>query len=212
MGAVTDSLFGFLGNLSVARDATDRADLIRYHKAVLDLFLQTMPRLESREEEVEGPPYEFDRWVLDLTAGLIPQLASIEEARSFWQPIMDIGPGARYWMEDFFRHWFMSGRQASQTLDVFAGHWREMITYSLDCPAWNPQGSYKSYLFEECSIEIMGLGITVDIISAEECHRSYAPLLRSFRGGPSAGWIGHGRRQVRIFYQDQPDGRFCLRE
>src|SRR5688572_1480551 len=108
-----------------------------------------MPRLERPDEKFKGTPYEFDRWVLNLTAGLIPQLASIEEGRSFWQPIMDIGPGAHYWMEEFFRHWFMSGRQASQTLDVFAAHWREMITYSLDGPAWTPQGSYQSYLLEE---------------------------------------------------------------
>ena len=202
--------FGFLGNLSVARDPTDRANLTRYHKAVLDLFLQTMPRLESPEEEVEGTPYEFEGWVLDLTAGLIPQLASIEEARSFWQPIMDIGPGARYWMEDFFRHWFMSGRQASQTLDVFAEHWSEMIAYSLDCPAWTPQGSYKSHLLEECSIEIMGFGFAVGITSAEEFSpviSSLAPLFQRW----AERWLDRPRPAWQFaYFLSRPAGRALL--
>jgi len=67
--------FGFLGSLAEARDERDREGLLHYHSALLALFLGSMPKLETADEEVAGTPYEFDRWVLGLVARLIPQLA-----------------------------------------------------------------------------------------------------------------------------------------
>jgi hypothetical protein len=202
--------FAFLGSLSQARDDADRAELIRYHRAVLDLFLQTMPALERPEEEVEGTPYEFDRWVLGLIAGLVPQLPSAEEARSFWQPIMDLGPGARYWMEDFFRHWFMSGKQASSSLEAFAEHWKEMIAYSLDSTSWTLERSYKSYLFEECTSEVMGLEFAGDITSKEEFTPiigALAPLFQRW----AERWLDRPRSAGQFaYFLTRPAGRALL--
>jgi len=67
--------FGFLGSLAEARDERDREGLLHYHSALLALFLGSMPKLETADEEVAGTPYEFDRWVLGLVARLIPHLA-----------------------------------------------------------------------------------------------------------------------------------------
>jgi len=170
---VISSGFSFLGFLSGAVDESDRERLIRYHAAIIGLFLSTMPKLEAGEE-LDGTPYEFDRWVLQLCTALIPQLPSTE-ARSFWQPIMDIGPGARYWIEDFFHNWFMTGLQVSPSLETFGDHWKDLIAYSLDSPRWAVAQPRASYLVESCTREMMGLGMTMDLIAKDD----FVPVIQS---------------------------------
>jgi hypothetical protein len=133
-----------------------------------------MPKLDRAEQEVEGTPYEFDRWLLQVTAALIAQLPSAEEARPFWQPILDLGPGAHYWVENFCNDWFLTGKQFAPSLDAFGTRWREMVLYSLEAPSWNGEMS-RSYRLEDCSIQVMGLGLTLDIIAAEE----FTPVIHS---------------------------------
>jgi hypothetical protein len=84
-----------------------------------------MPKLEPGEE-VDGTPYDFDRWVLKIAAAFTAQMpASSGAARLYWQLVMDIGPGARYWMEDFFHGWFMTGSKFATSQNLFAEHWGE---------------------------------------------------------------------------------------
>lgn len=201
--------FGFLGSLSEATDAEDRSQLLQYHSAVLSLFLSTMPTIERPEQETEGTPYEFDRWVLRLTAALIAQLPSSQEARAFWQPIMDLGPTAHHWVQEFFHDWFLTGRNFSPSLEAFGVQWKEMIAYSLDAPRWT--GDFgKTYRLEECCIDVMGLGLTIRIVAAED----FTPVIRSL--APSfekwaARWLSHSRPASNFaYFLSRPAGAALL--
>lgn len=204
--------FSFLGSLADARDDQDRARLLAYHAAVLGLFLATMPNLEAAEEEVEGAPYEFDRWVLGVTAAIIPQLSSTQEARALWQPIMDIGPGGHYWVEDFLRSWFLTGSRFAPSVSLFAEHWREMIAYALDSPRWTPGPNNRSYYLEECSRELMGFGLTIEIISAER----FIPVvtsLKPFFQKWAERWLDRSRSAAHFaHFLGKPAGRALLPE
>ena len=194
---VLSSGFAFLGSLAEASEGADRQRLLDYHSAVLALFLSTMPKIERPEQEVEGTPYEFDRWVLGITAALVAQL-SLEEARPFWQPIMDLGPGAHYWVEDFCHSWLLTGRQFAATLEAFGIHWRELILYSLHSAQWTGEMS-RSYRLEDCSIQVIGLGLMLDIIAAEE----FTPVIRTL--APefeqwAKQWLSHSRPASRFAY------------
>lgn len=183
--------FGFLGALSQASDAADRAEMLAYHVSLLSLFLDTMPKVEQPRQEVEGTPYEFDRWVLKLTAATVAQLSTENEARPFWRPIMDLGPGAHYWIESFFHEWFLTGRQFAPSLEEFGERWREMIAYSFEAATW-ARGTGQSYHLEDCAIEVMGLGLTMSFIAADEFIRviqSLAPLYEKWGGE----WLSHSR-------------------
>ena len=167
---VLSSGFGFLGSLAEASDGVDRQRLLDYCSAVLTLFLSTIPKIENPDQEVKGTPYEFDRWVLRLTAAVVAQLP-VEEARPFWQPVMDLGPGAHYWVEDLCHEWFLTGRQFASSLDAFGIQWRELILYSLQSPQWTGDRA-RSYRLEGCAMEVVGLGLVLETVAAEEYLRS----------------------------------------
>ncbi|MBZ5617746.1 MAG: hypothetical protein LAQ69_03270 [Acidobacteriia bacterium] len=169
--------FGFLGSLDQAISVSDRAELISYHSLVLSLFIRSMPKLENDEEEVEGTPYEFDQWVCELVTRLIPQLTAEEDPSSFWKPFIDLSPGARYWVENFFRHWFVFGLQFSSSLAVFGHLWANMIEYALDLPLWSRDRKHRHYLAEYCWYELMGLGFGLETIGKAE----FAPVLQSIQ-------------------------------
>ncbi len=169
--------FGFLGTFSEASTENDRAEFIQYHSELLSFFLGTMPKLDSDRVELEGTPYEFDRWIFEIIARLIPQLSSNENPDRFWKPIVDLGPGARYWTETFLNHWFVFGLQSSESVQVFAAHWTRMIEYAFELPLWAPERKYRHYLAAYSNYELMGLGYALDIVGKAE----FAPVLKGMK-------------------------------
>ena len=205
---VLSSGFGFLGSLSEASDTAEHERLLNYCSAVLTLFLSTMPKIENPKQEVEGTPYEFDRWVLRLTAAVVAQLPR-EEARPFWQPVMDLGPGAHYWVEDFCHEWFLTGRQFAMSLDAFGAQWRELILYSLQSPQWTGDMS-RSYQLERCAMEVMGLGLVLATVAAEEFTPVIQTLAPEFERWAER-WLSHSRPASHFaYFLSRPAGRALL--
>ena len=200
--------FGFLGWLADATDSEDRQRLLDYCSAVLTLFLSTMPKIENPKREVDGTPYEFDRWVLRLTVAVVAQLPE-EEARPFWQPVMDLGPGARYWVEDFCHEWFLTGKQFAMSLVAFGAQWRELILYSLQSPQWTGNMT-RSYRLQGCAMEVMGLGLVINIVSAEEFTPVIQTLAPEFEQWAER-WLSHSRPASHFaYFLSRPAGRARL--
>ncbi|MGA2330058.1 MAG: hypothetical protein ABSH05_27785, partial [Bryobacteraceae bacterium] len=136
--------------------------------------------------------------------------ASTREARSFWQPIMDIGPGARYWMVDFFRCWFVIGSRSAPSLSAFGEHWKEMIAYSLDSPQWTPGTDCKSYHLEECCSELMGLVLAIGIVSEERFTPVISSLKALFQRWAEL-WLDRPRAAAQFaYFLSKPAGRALL--
>ena len=109
-----------------------------YARELFDLEMRTLPRAQADEEnyEIQGTPYEFDSWVMARVAEFIASANSVEVARQFYRPIVELGPPGRYWVDDFLQAWVSYGLQLSTDLVAFAKIWEDMVRYTMTLPTW----------------------------------------------------------------------------
>jgi hypothetical protein len=93
--------FAFLPLMITEPLPEDRERLPRYIQELFDLEMRTLPRPAPGQEyaEIEGTPYDFDRWVLCRVAEFISRSCPKETARDFFKPILELGPSGRYSIE-----------------------------------------------------------------------------------------------------------------
>ena len=151
--------FAFLPAMINASVPEDHPRLQEYVRELYDLEMRTLPRPKPREEryEIEGTAYEFDGWVLSRVAEFIARTNSIQTARTFYRPILELGPLARYWVEDFLQAWVSRGIQYSTDLGGYSEIWTDMAEYSMSLPAWQPGKAGYWSRAESLSVDLMGL-------------------------------------------------------
>ena len=151
--------FGFLAAMVREPVPGEEQTLRHYIGELYDLELRTLPRPDLGEVnyEIEGTPYEFDVWVMARVAEFIAQANSVDIARTFYRPILELGPAARYWVEDFLQSWVNVGLEMSSDLATFSKIWDDMLRYAITLPAWQPgEGNYWCRA-ESLVVDLMGL-------------------------------------------------------
>jgi len=128
--------YAWLPRLTEAQTPQEREEWLRFWKLTLTGILQT---LDERDEhgELEGTPYESDRWVLDRIAATIVEMEPAEKPEELWRPILDLGPGAHYWVEGFLDDFFSNGLRADPLPPGFQQQWTAMIDYVASAPGWS---------------------------------------------------------------------------
>lgn len=130
--------FGFLPAMVRAPLPVDRQRLSQYIRELHDLEMRTLPRPKPGEEdgEISGTAYPFDVWVMTRVVEFIVHTNSVDIARSFYRPIIELGPVARYWVRDFLQAWIGIGLEMSKDNATFAAIWRDIVEYAMGLPAW----------------------------------------------------------------------------
>jgi schlafen family protein len=154
--------FGFLATM-VRQHRPDEGPLLdQYVRELFYLLMRTLPKPQDGDErsEIQGTPYESDRWIMARAAEFVARTNTVEVARQFYRPILDLGPAAKYWVRDFLQSWIMQGLQVSLDVRGFALIWQDMVAYTETLPAWQPgQKNYWSRA-ESLATELMGLSET----------------------------------------------------
>jgi hypothetical protein len=139
--------FGFTaGMIRYPVDAENKL-LQEYIRELFDLEMRSLPRADAADErtEIEGTPYEYDIWVMERVAEYVARTNSVETARQFFRPILDLGPAARYWVEDFLQSWISRGLQVTSDVAGFSRIWQDMLQYAETLAGWQPgEGNYWS--------------------------------------------------------------------
>jgi hypothetical protein len=152
---VISSAFAWL-DLASAR-LVERREWLGHIRNFLDLMLGSMPPIDDpRQQEIDGFPDGFDNWVFSLVTRAIPRVTTIEDPRSLWQPILELGSAAHQWVERFFWEWFTDGLRAAPSPDDFVRLWTDMIEHALTSPAWDPKVNRSSEL-DGMVFELLGL-------------------------------------------------------
>ncbi|HUZ95810.1 MAG TPA: hypothetical protein VMU57_12955 [Edaphobacter sp.] len=151
--------FGFLAAMVRAPLPGEEQTLRHYVRELYDMEMRTLPRPEPGEDnyEIEGTAHEFDVWVMARVAEFIVQANSVDIARTFYRPILDLGPAARYWVEDFLRSWVGVGLEMSADLATFSKIWDDMVRYAMTLPAWQPGERNYWCRAESLVVDLMGL-------------------------------------------------------
>ena len=118
--------------------------------------MSSVPRIDdTRNQEIDGLPCEFDGWVFGIVAGAVPCLTAAEDPGSLWQPILELGTPAHQWVERFFWYWFTDGLRPVQSAEQFTALWSAMIEHALACPGWQA-GGRGSFRLDQMVFELLG--------------------------------------------------------
>lgn len=176
--------------LEPSRQAPRDLELLR---ELFRVEVDTFPKEDTQQgwRGLSGTPWDFDRWVLQMAASYIALSTSLDEARYFFEPLLDIGPIAHYWLEDFFRAWVISGLPIAADAKVYVAIWKEMFAYVETLPDWQPR-SPGSFCAAEYVMDYMA-GLHEDQVkvygSAE-----YRPIVSAMEGTMqqwAARWLGY---------------------
>jgi len=148
---------GFLVEMTETQDTMARAEAVARCQELLQFELSMLPRLPQEDINIElrGTLHDFDLWVFTRVVQAILSGISPEEARPLWQPILSLPVAAHDWVRQFFVEWFRIGLQLKPP--TFEPIWREMISYILASPMWNPSRKFGWFHVHDVVAEAMGL-------------------------------------------------------
>ena len=86
---------------------------------------------ENEYEELSGTPSQYDYWIFQRIAQTIPQMTCEEQPEMFWKPILDLGPVAHYWVENFLSAWILYGLR-NAIVNYSSYDWRGIGTGELE--------------------------------------------------------------------------------
>jgi hypothetical protein len=154
--------FGFVAAMVRQHLLGEGAMLELYIRELFDLLMRTLPKPKAEDErsEIQGTPYDSDRWIMARVAEFIARTNSVEIARQFYRPILDLGPAAKYWVRDFLQCWTMQGLQVTPDRQGFALIWQDMVAHTETLPAWRPGETNYWSRAESLATELMGLSET----------------------------------------------------
>jgi hypothetical protein len=161
-----------------------------------DLFALEMrtlptPALGEERTEIEGTPYEFDRWVMARVAEFVVKENSIEVARTFYRPILDLGPAGRYWVEDFLQTWVRTGLEMTADPATFARIWAEMVDYAMVLPAWQPSPHGRWSRAESLAVDLVGLRDDSAKVLGQTKHAAVVRAMAHVFERWSLAWLNH---------------------
>lgn len=180
---VLQAAFAWIPPLNGASTASERAAWIQEVIMALDVTLSMLPDVSDIDGEVDGTPYDFDRWVFERCAVCVAQMRSDEGPHRLWAPILDLDGKAHYWVSAFLSAWLINGRRAANSHEQYARRWSEMIAYVFASPMWSVNSGRGSFRTAELAAELMGLSWSGRAISEAEFTdviEALAPQYRAF--------------------------------
>ena len=157
LGVVTAG-FAFLKVMMRESSPSDFERAGIYIQHLFDAEMESLPVPPDDNEyyDIENTPSHFDRWILGLAAEFSASLAP-QAARHFFEPLLQRGPAARYWVEDFLQSWIIAGLPATRDRVRYVQTWASMVEYPKTLPIWKAGRPGYWYTTETLAIDLVGL-------------------------------------------------------
>lgn len=168
--------FTWLPSLDQATDEIEHAEWINFWKAALDCTFRMLGEENEEDDEIEGTPDQWDRWVFARLAQLVMELHPSEHPEDFWRPILNLGTAGHYWVKDFLEQWFMYGLD-SKHIDAFIREWRAMVEFAFSSPRWSFDAAKRRHNLGEMWCYLMGF----DEIISDMWDHTKKPIVRQMR-------------------------------
>jgi len=183
--------FGFLPLMITEPISQDQERLPRYIAELFELEMCTLPRPASGQDyaEIEGTPFDSDRWILSRVAEFISRSRSREAAWNYYRPILELGPAGRYWVEDFLQAWITRGLVVSTDRVAFSVLLTDIVEYALSLPAWQPRKGPWSPA-EPLAVDLMGLRDMQTDVLGQAQYNSVIAAMRPMFERWAKQWLG----------------------
>jgi len=194
--------FGFLWSMVCDPLPAEEQTLRHYIRELFELEMRTLPCPKTGEEnyEIQGTPYQFDVWVMARVAEFIVRANSVEVARSYYRPIIELGPAGRYWVEDFLQTWVSVGLEMSTDPAGFVKIWEDIVRYAMTFPAWQPSESGYWSRAESLAVDLVGLHKAAAAVLGQAKYQSVVTAMvpvfeqwasRWLKHASAAAWFAH---------------------
>jgi hypothetical protein len=137
----------------------DAALLRERFQELFELEMGTLhvPASADDHRELRASHYDFDSWIMKLTAEFIAQAKSLDLARLFYRPILNVGPAAIRWVEDFLEAWVTMGLPLSTDRAAYVRIWQDILAYSSTLAAWRPGKTGYWCPAESLAVDLVGM-------------------------------------------------------
>jgi hypothetical protein len=152
-------------NIFLPDQAADRVERDKFFKFWDQALITALTRTNFYDnkgnkldpEKVEiGLPFEYDKWVLVSLTIVVSQMSSDEQAERYWKPIMNLGPRAEHWIEEFLTHWILDAKRIADRR-MFIYHWQKMLKFCLSTESWTGSKTPFSYHLPDLWLCLIGI-------------------------------------------------------
>lgn len=165
------SAYEWIAGLDKAHNKTERNHWLEFWIQSVETLSWMLGEGNPGIEEIDGTPYEFDRWLFQKLPPILISTQSTHEAESLWCPILKLGVPAHYWIDDFLNNWWIYGLpNDAERQQYFLLVWKDMWKFTKTSPAWNDKGK-RSWNMSKSYCALMGLGeltLAVDFWNADK--------------------------------------------
>ncbi len=154
--------FSWLGKIELETDSASRIKWLATIENILHGFLRPLGGIEEALIDNEGDdtffvsPTQWDTWIFDLIATVIPKLEQDENARILWEPILSFGLDRVNWVDSFISAWFIHGLKVSGREEMFFHEWKNMIDFAWSCENWRHSKVRSHHSDDELFRHLMG--------------------------------------------------------
>lgn len=151
--------FTFLRAMILDARPSDAALLRERFQELFELEIGTLhvPASADDHRELLSSHYDFDSWIMKLTAEFIAQAKSLDIARLFYRPILNVGPAAIRWVEDFLEAWVTMGLPLSTDRAAYVRIWQDIVAYSSTLATLQPGKTGYSCPAESLAVDLVGM-------------------------------------------------------
>ncbi|MDZ4818595.1 MAG: hypothetical protein SGJ20_06440 [Planctomycetota bacterium] len=154
--------FSWLEKFEAAKDTAERTNWIDTLENLIRGFLRPLGGIEEAlfddddDNSFFATPGQWDTWIFDLTASVIPKLEESESAYRLWQPILSFGLDRMHWVDTFISAWFIHGLRVEGCEANFFREWKAMITYAWTRDNWRQTAVRNHHSDDELFRHLMG--------------------------------------------------------
>ncbi len=184
---------GFLPRLMrnpVASDGS-RANHIIRELCDLELRMLSLAEPDEGDWEIDGTAHYFEAWIMEQVAELIAHTSSVETSRSYYRPILALGPAAGHWVEAFLQAWIRVGLDLTVNPEAFETTWQDMAQYAMGLRRWQPRRPGYWNPAETISVDLMGLRKDAVAVLGQARHLDVIAGMASVFDEWAAKWLGH---------------------
>lgn len=133
---------------------------------------------QNNQDNFFAVPGQWNTWIFDLVAAVIPKIAKTYSAQQLWKPILSFGLERPHWVDSFISAWFIHGLRIEECENTFIQEWKAMIAFVWTHHNWR-QTEVRNYRSEgELHSHLMGFSRTGYCYLKDEKYRSYVALMK----------------------------------
>lgn len=135
--------FSWLEHIEDVGSSSEREEIITTLENILIAVLRPLGGIDEAIADAKDnddrfflTPGDWDRWIFDLLAKVVPELSEDESPCRLWKPVLSFGLDRLHWVDSFISAWFIYGLRVEGCENAFFREWKKMIAFAWTKPNW----------------------------------------------------------------------------